>query len=55
MNRPPTPDSETQRAATLAEIAFALLADSGGSEDSAEASWLAGHAAALSQIGRAHV
>ena len=47
MNRQPTPNSETQRAATLAEIAFALLADRSGNEDSPEASWLAGHAAAL--------
>lgn len=47
MNRQPTPNSETQRAATLAEIAFALLADRSGNEDSPEASWLAGHAATL--------
>jgi len=47
MNRPETPHGEAQLAPTLAEIAFALLADGSGSEDAAEAGWLAERAAAL--------
>ena len=47
MNRPETPQGGTQLAPTLAEIAFALLADGSGGDDSAESVWLADHAAAL--------
>ena len=47
MNRPDTPQGETQLAPTLTEIAFALLADGSGGEDAAEAAWLASQAAAL--------
>jgi hypothetical protein len=47
MNRPETPPGETRLSPTLAAIAFALLADGSGSDDSAEAAWLGSHAAAL--------
>ena len=47
MNRPEHPHGETQLTPTLAEIAFALLAADGSSDDAPEAAWLANHAAVL--------
>jgi len=47
VNRPEHPHGETQLTPTLAEIAFALLAADGSSDDAPEAAWLANHAAVL--------